>query len=116
MALSARLLALAGGVDGDDAPFYQTFSEIKAIVHAAAPAGATPFLDVLDPVSDPSDYKHAATRQGSLDACVALVAHKLGLSQPAVGEKRAVLAAVCVTLAATGMVPEGINIDELMSA
>jgi hypothetical protein len=114
MDLAGCLSALAAGVDGEDAPFYQTFSDIKAIIYAAEPVvGATHFLDVLDPVSTPPASRHAATRQGCLDTCVALVALKLG-REPAAGEKRAILAAVCVTLEATGKVPEGVSINELL--
>lgn len=117
MDLAARLSALAAGVDGDDAPFFQTLSDIKAAVHAALPASAMSFLDVLDPLPAQPAYKQTATRQGCLDACAALVALKLGRPVPAVGdEKRSVLAAVCVTLAALGMVPDGVNADELMLA
>jgi hypothetical protein len=119
MDLAASLTALAAGVDGDDAPFFQTFSDIKAIIHTAAPAATTTFLDVLDPLPGQPGFKQAATRQGCLYAFASLVALKLGRPEPGVqpaGEKRAILAAVCVSLAALGLVPEGVNVDELMSA
>jgi hypothetical protein len=120
MDFAPLLSALRAVVDGEDAAFFQAFAAIKAPIHAAQPAPGPPFLDLLDPVPADANYKLAGCRDGFLSTCVALASHKLGLpvpsrADPVLGEKRAILVAVCVALAATGLPTVGIDPDQVIA-